>query len=196
MDVIRIVNSLYTSNTYLIHHEDHKEAWLIDAGDIEEVIKHLPPEKYIQGSFITHAHNDHIYGLNKLIQLYPECVIYASEYAREGLYSDKLNLSFYREEPFIFEGSSLKVIDKSFSLQLYKNTNIEVFETPGHNWGSLSFLIDNYLFTGDSFIPNYDVVTKLKGGDKKEAQRSLGLLHSMMKPGVIVCPGHETMVYM
>jgi glyoxylase-like metal-dependent hydrolase (beta-lactamase superfamily II) len=43
--------------------------------------------------FITHAHFDHIYGINELIDLFPGCIVYASEESERGLFSSELNLS-------------------------------------------------------------------------------------------------------
>lgn len=42
-----------------------------------------------------------------------------------------------------------------------------VIETPGHCPSCLTYYTDNYIFTGDSYIPNVKVVTKLPYGDKK-----------------------------
>ena len=65
-----------------------------------------------------------------------------------------------------------------------------IYETPGHNHGSLCFLIEHFLFTGDSYIPQIPVVTKLKGGDRHVNANSLGLIFSIIKSETILCPGH------
>ncbi len=190
MIVKRIQNTLYSSNSYLIYCNTSHDAWLVDVGDFEEIFKFLPEEKQIKGAFITHAHNDHIYGLNSLIEVFPDCIIYASDFCKLGLYSEKLNLSFYREQPFVFKGMNLQVLCENDGFELFSGCKISVVETPGHNWGSLTYVLNDYLFTGDSYIPNYDVVTKLKGGDKLQSVFSLEKIHNLIKPEIKVCPGH------
>ena len=46
------------------------------------------------------------------------------------------------------------------------------------------------MFTGDSYIPNVEVVTKLKGGNKEESKKSLEKIKKLMEEGTIVCAGH------
>jgi glyoxylase-like metal-dependent hydrolase (beta-lactamase superfamily II) len=57
----------------------------------------------------------------------------------------------------------------------------------------MSFQVGNYLFTGDSFIPQIPVVTKLKSGDKQQNVLSLQKIKSLIKSDTIVCPGHGSM---
>ena len=63
-----IVNSLFTSKTYIIHRDGNENAWLVDIGDIEPVVSYLS-EKNLrpEGVFLTHGHFDHLYGINNLI---------------------------------------------------------------------------------------------------------------------------------
>jgi hypothetical protein len=56
--------------------------------------------------------------------------------------------------------------------------------------GCLTYKIGNYLFTGDSFIPNVPVVTKLKGGNKLVNIDSLIIIHSYINENTVVCSGH------
>lgn len=193
MKVERIVNHHLTSNSYIIYEVDSSDVWLIDVGETDQIIKKIPKDKSIKGVFLTHCHYDHIYGLNKLIDTFPDVVIFSSEKTREGLYSSKLNLSFYHDSPFVFTGSNVHVIKEKDSIEIFSETNIRVIETPGHNWGCLSFKLGNYLFTGDSFIPGVKVVTKLKGGDKEANALSLIKIEKLIAKNTIVCPGHRDM---
>lgn len=190
MNVQQIVHTIFTSNTYLLSHENEKHVWLIDIGNFEGVVELIPKDKFVKGVFITHYHYDHIYGINKLIAKYPNCVVYASNHTIEGLYSDKMNLSFYHESPIVFEGTLTKEIKGMDEFELFSNCKLEIIETPGHNLGCLTYKIGNYLFTGDSFIPNISVVTKLKGGDKIANINSLNIIQSHINENTIVCSGH------
>lgn len=70
----------------------------------------------VEGVFITHAHFDHIYGLPKFVKFYPDCKVYVTEYAKEGLASDKLNMSRYHENPITYEGNNVVVVQEGDSM--------------------------------------------------------------------------------
>jgi hydroxyacylglutathione hydrolase len=190
MIVQQIVHPSFTSNTYIISNPIEDYVWLVDIGNFEGVMEQIADNKRINGVFLTHYHYDHIYGINKLVNKFPNCQIYASPHTIEGLYSAKMNLSFYHETPIIFEGDKYSFLKENDKLNLFPNICLEVIETPGHNSGCLSFKVGDYLFTGDSYIPDIDVVTKLKGGNKDESKISLEKIKSKITPQTIICPGH------
>ena len=193
MQVVRIVNSVFTSNTYIISEAKSNWVWLIDVGDIEGVLESLPEDAIVKGVFITHPHFDHIYGINKLIDSFPDCIVFTSEYGKKGLFSDKLNLSYYHDDPINFLGSNVQILHETDKIELFKNCFLETLETPGHNWSCLTYKVEKYLFTGDSYIPNVEVVTKLKGGDREASKRSLQKIMDNIFNETIVCPGHGEM---
>jgi hydroxyacylglutathione hydrolase len=193
MLVQQIVHQVFTSNNFILSSEKENEIWLVDIGNFYGVIENIPNNSNVKGVFITHYHYDHIYGINELIEKYPNCKVYAAAHTIEGLYSDKMNLSFYHESPIIFKGNSTVEIKENDKIPLFENIQLEVFETPGHNTGCLTFKVNNYLFTGDSYIPNIDVVTKLKGGNKEANVLSLLKINSLISPQTIICPGHFEM---
>ena len=107
IEVHDITNSIFTSKTYIIYKEGTNKAWLVAIGDIEPVIAFI--EKYkldVAGVFITHGHFDHIYGLHSLIEHYPNCEVYTTEFGKQSLASDKLNMSRYHEMPFQYTGDN------------------------------------------------------------------------------------------
>lgn len=193
IEVESIINSFYSSNTYVVKFEAKK--WiLVDAGDVTEVIESATSGNVeIIGVLLTHTHYDHIYGLNCLLESYPNMVIYLSINGKDALYSDKLNYSKYHRLSYIYKGSRLKFIDK-FSVINIDDHFVEILPTPGHSRDSISYKIDNFLFTGDAYIPNVKVVTNLRGGDKGEAKKSIDLIMDILKPGIVLCPGHGKVV--
>jgi hydroxyacylglutathione hydrolase len=194
LQIKKIVNRVFTSNTYVISQAKSNRVWLVDIGEFDEVLKSIPKETQVCGLFLTHYHYDHIYGINKLIDTFPDCTIFSSKHCKEGLASSKMNLSFYHEEPIEFNGTNVEIINEEDKIELFDNYFVEVIETPGHNPGCLSFIIGNHFFTGDSFIPNVEVVTKLKGGDKQESLKSLKKIMGLITKNTILCPGHGDMV--
>lgn len=194
LQVVQVVNSIYTSNTFVIHDSKINFAWLIDIGDYDKVSAILPNKVEIIGVFITHYHHDHIYGINKLLNNYPNCKVYVSEQGIDGLYSDKINLSFYHDESIVFNGSNVYVLKDQDRVNLYDNNFIEAIYTPGHNRSCLTYKLNEFLFTGDSYIPNVKVVTKLKGGCKDDAIKSVDKIMSHITKNTVLCPGHGDVV--
>ena len=78
MKIKRIINSIFTSNTYIV--DDSIDAVsLIDIGDIKPIKDYLNKEKkYVRFVFLTHTHYDHIYGIRELMKHYPDCIVYTS----------------------------------------------------------------------------------------------------------------------
>lgn len=71
MHIHRIANAVFSSNTYVINN-DGGDAWLIDCGEIDSIVTYLSENKLSpKGVLLTHAHFDHIYGLNSLYNTYP-----------------------------------------------------------------------------------------------------------------------------
>lgn len=193
MQVKQIVNSIFKSNTYIVSENNSAWVWLVDVGDIEGVLNSLTKKTFIKGVFITHPHFDHIYGINKLIDAFPECVVFTSEEGKKGLFSDKLNLSYYHNDPITFFGSNIQILTENDRIELFENCFLETIETPGHNWSCLTYKVGKYLFTGDSYIPGVQVVTKLKGGDREANKKSLQKIMANISKETIICPGHGEM---
>lgn len=181
-----------SSIVYALSDGISNDYYLIDIGDFDAAQSLLPMRANVRGVFITHGHHDHIFGLNKLKEAYPECVAYASEECARMLASAKANLSLYMEMPFEYTGE-VTILHDGDIVPLFEGIYLTAIATPGHNPSCLCFEVDNYLFTGDSYIPGVKVVTNLPGGNKKQAQESVEKILCLAKCRTIR-PGHNTMV--
>lgn len=125
--------------------------------------------------------------------MYPQAVVYASVYALDGLKSSKLNGSLYMEMPFEVIPAVFRSVKERDEIELWDNLFATVIETPGHNIDCITLSKSKYLFTGDAFIPNMKVVTKIKGGDKEASKKSYDKILNNISEGTIICPGHGEM---
>lgn len=194
MQVRRVINDVFYSNTFILISELNDNAWIIDPGDIDKIVEILPKKCSVKGVFITHYHFDHIYGLNSLTYLFLGLVVFATEIIATGLYSDKMNLSYYHNQSFVYQGKNLIFLSDNEVVDLDNGNKIVAIDTSGHNESCLSFMLNNYLFTGDSYIPNVKLVTNLPRSNKEKAKKSLERILGLIKDDTIVCPGHGAII--
>ena len=185
--VHQIINSIFESNTFILTYEN--QCWVIDIGDTDKISKYISDKYELKGVLLTHSHFDHIYGINDFLKKFPDCKIYTSEYGKIALKDAKKNLSFYHEQAIEYLEDNVQILKEGDKIELFHNIYLEVLETPGHCPSCLTYYTDNYIFTGDSYIPNLKVVTNLPKGNKIQAQESLERIKELAK-NRIICPGH------
>lgn len=193
MIVEQVVNSIFSSNTFMLHEEGGLDYWLVDIGDVDPVLGLLPEGAQVRGVFVTHSHFDHIYGVNALAERFPGCVVYASEHGREGLYSVKLNFSRYHGEPLVYRGENVRVLREGDRVALWPGCEAEVFETPGHDWSCLTYRVGDAVFCGDSYLPGVAVYARFPKCDKVQAAASERRILELAR-GRVLYPGHGEVV--
>lgn len=187
-----ITNSVFSSRTYWLTNDQRKKYWLVDCGDVDVVISKLPDGAVIAGVLLTHVHFDHIYGLNKLMKLFPNCVVYTNEFGSKSLTDVKRNFSRYHTEvdDFIFEyPESVVVVGEGEKIELFEGEYADVYYTPGHDESCLCYEVGENLFTGDAYIPGVKTVTTFPHSSKKKALES-DLRISSLARGMNICLGH------
>lgn len=193
ISVVRFVNSRFSSNSYIIYSTKSEAIWVVDPGDFGLLDAWMIENRKssIKGVLITHAHFDHIYGVNELWKKFQSVVFYVyNEYGRTALYDDKINGSKYTDTPIVMnDKANVKLV--SSEMALWQNCEIRTFYTPGHSEDSMCILLENILFTGDTLIKNYRTVTKLKGGSVEKLQSSIDVLSSLKGKGLTIYGGHE-----
>lgn len=189
LQVKQIVNNIFTSNTWMLFDDCYDYCWLVDIGDYEKVADALPSGIEVKGLLLTHTHFDHTYGINKLHEAHPECRVYTAEYGKIALYDEKKNFSKYHEASFIFNGNDVEVLNEGDQLEIYPGMILTTFATPGHCPSCLTFVVGDFIFTGDAYIPGVKVVTKLPMGDRKLAAESIERIMNLAE-GMKICPGH------
>lgn len=186
MNITRIENKLLQSATYLI------DGYLVDCGDSKKIIEALDG-KELKGIILTHCHQDHIYGIEKVLNRYPHAKVYCSQKTFEGLHDDTLNLSyiipkhsfcFTQDENVVILGEGTHTID---------GIMVEVISTPGHSEDCLTFIIEDNIFTGDSYIPFAKVFTKWPTSNKALAiENEVRLKEIAETRNLKIFPGHWT----
>ena len=158
--------------TYLIASAKGREAIIIDPvlENVDEYIGHLKElDLKLVKVIDTHIHADHITGASKL-KSNTNCTTIMGENSPAETVDIKL------KDDGIIEIDQLK---------------IRAMFTPGHTSDSYSFLMGNYLFSGDTLLINGTGRTDFQNGSSKDAYHSL--FHKLLKlpDETILYPGHD-----
>lgn len=173
------VNSIFNSISYRVG------STLLDPGDEWEGFEN------VEAVLLTHAHFDHIYGLNRVVELNPCVKVFTNSAGKEMLLNSKKNLSFYLELPFVFNyPNNIIVIEDGAEVFALDEIIAKAIHTPGHNPSCITWLIGNNLFTGDSYIPGIQVVTNLPNASKQQALESENNIINL-SVNYIIYPGHK-----
>lgn len=186
MKIRQVVNSIFNSCTYVLSKDGH--SWLVDCGDVECVLPFV--EGQLDGVMLTHSHFDHIYGLNRVVELFPGTSIYTNMAGLEGLKSDKLNFSRYHETPFVLDAvENVKIVQDGERIPLFDGVEATAYYTPGHSPCCVTWMVEDALFTGDSLIPGVKTVTNFPHSDKILALKSETFIKNLTKDHHVY-PGH------
>ena len=186
MIIRQIVNTVFRSCSYVISHEG--STWLVDCGDMDQILPLVEGE--LKGVLLTHAHFDHIYGLNSLMILFPGLSVYTNQDGLDALLNDKLNFSRYYGDPFMLSRpENVAIVADGEELALFDDIKARAMYTPGHSPGCVTWIVEDAVFTGDSLIPGVKTVTNIPHSDKELAAQSENAIREMAEHRTIY-PGH------
>ena len=174
-------------NSYFLINENTNKAIVIDSGENYKLIKKIEEENSFKINYVllTHAHFDHAGNVKKLQD--DGAKIYCSKIDSEKLLND-LNLSLDFGRQFDYCNADYKFIDNEELL--LNDIKIKVIATPGHTDGSVTFLIEDMLFTGDTLFLESVGRTDFPTGNKDELIASVKKLFSL-EGEYKVFPGHQ-----
>lgn len=187
MKIYHVSTGLLHVNTYFLVNEETNNAVAIDTGERYERIKEIEKNLNItiKAVLLTHAHFDHAGNVKKLQE--DGVKIYISKIdAPKLLNEDNLAKDFGRKFNYC-------VADYTFSdgeILDIEGVKIKVLGTPGHTDGSVTFMVDNALFTGDTLFNGTVGRTDFPTGDYEQLVLSVRKLFSL-DGNYTVYPGHD-----
>ncbi len=173
-------------NGYVVSDEDGK-ACIIDCDGSPDTMFDYIENKGLEVSHIllTHGHGDHIGAVEEIKEKYG-CEVVAAKKEEPILLDPRLNFSammgvatIVEADRFVSEGDIITVGSMKF----------EVMETPGHTVGSVCFIVQDNIFSGDTLFEGSCGRTDLPTGDTATIMKSLKRL-SNMDGNYVVYPGH------
>ena len=168
----QVFDTKTSTYTYLIASAKGREAVIIDPV-LENVEDYIGLLKEFDLKLVkvidTHIHADHVTGASKLKQT-TNCTTIMGEHTP----ADTVEIKVKNDE----------IID-------IDNLKIRSMYTPGHTSDSYSFLLDNFLFTGDTLLINGTGRTDFQNGSSKDAYNSLFNNLLKLPEETLVYPGHD-----
>ncbi len=148
MNVATITAGVVSTNSYVIYNTEH-ECIVVDPGDgTNEVMGYLEKNglkcKFV---LLTHAHFDHCNGCARFQRLGAKVYMSAEDVPLLTT-SDNLAEMFGEKLESFVPDIIIKDGDKLSLL----NEEIIVIATPGHTAGSVCYIINNVIFTGDTLF--------------------------------------------
>ncbi len=168
----QVFDNKSSTYTYLIASAKGREAVIIDPV-IENVENYIELLNELDLKLVkvidTHIHADHVTGASKL-KLATNCSTIMGEHTPA-------------------DAVEIKVKDD----EIIKIDQIEIkaMYTPGHTSDSYSFLMDNYLFSGDTLLINGTGRTDFQNGSSKDAYNSIFNRLLKLPEDTILYPGHD-----
>ena len=131
----------------------------------------------VDGILLTHGHFDHIYEIDSLRKRLGIKLMMHRDDAEMITDSHKnAFFTFFRRECAYAPADVL--FDDGYEISL-GNETIKVIQTPGHTKGSVCYLADGVLITGDTLFADGIGRTDLFGGSYSELMRSLDKLSAL-----------------
>ena len=168
----QVFDNKSSTYTYLIASAKGREAIIIDPV-IENVESYISILEELELKLVkvvdTHIHADHVTGASKLKES-TNCSTIMGEHTP----ADTVDIKLKDEEIIKIDHLTIKA--------LY---------TPGHTSDSYSFLMDKYLFSGDTLLINGTGRTDFQNGNSKDAYNSIFNKLLKLPEDTILYPGHD-----
>ena len=168
----QVFDNKSSTYTYLIASAKGREAVIIDPV-IENVDSYITLLNELDLKLVkvidTHIHADHITGASKLKK-----VTNCSTIMGEHTPADAVEVKVKDEEIIKIDQIAIKAM-----------------YTPGHTSDSYSFLMDKYLFSGDTLLINGTGRTDFQNGSSKDAYNSLFNKLLKLPDDTVLYPGHD-----
>ncbi|MEM7008711.1 MAG: MBL fold metallo-hydrolase [Thermodesulfobacteriota bacterium] len=186
-----IPGGIFVTNCYIIGDEETNEGILIDPGQqMDEIMSEVKNSGLNINKIVnTHTHIDHAAGVQRakdelgvpfylhpedepVLEFLPEA---AARYPQFG------DVKVPKIDVYIEEGDEIEI----------GNLRAKVLHTPGHSWGSVCFVIDDHVISGDTLFAGSVGRVDLTGGTSmRELVGSIKTKLMSLPDSYNVYPGH------
>lgn len=65
---------------------------------------------------------------------------------------------------------NISILENISRIELFPKIFMNVITTQGHDWSCLTYRCNESLFTGDSHLPDYEVISRFPKSDKMQTE--------------------------
>lgn len=184
MKIHTLTLGAYQTNTYIV--ENGRSCAVIDPGYEPETILAFLRQKNltVDAILLTHGHFDHVGAVEAIVSA-TGCKLWMSE-SDWSQPTDPIHTYFYPIANCDF--TEVRFCEDREQI-LAGGLNFLVLATPGHTYGSVCFLCEDALFSGDTLFSGSCGRTDLPGGNRNLIRESLERL-AKLEGNYTVYPGH------
>lgn len=190
MHIEQIKTGMIEENCYLVYNDE--ALLIIDPGEDAAKIKTQIEKAQQQpvAILLTHTHYDHIGAVEELRQFY-QIPVYVSPLEQSWLGDPILNLSGLGRHGDI-ANIIVSPAEYEFEMKPYRlgNMTFRVVPTPGHSIGSVSFIFDDFVVSGDALFKGSIGRTDLYTGNLEQLLHSIQTQLFVLPDEFAVYPGH------
>lgn len=164
------------NNCSLIIDEKTNQSALVDCNEFSQKMIDMIGDTDLKYILLTHGHFDHIIGVKSVKEKYGAQVVISKE-DEPMLNSSKLSLAVFCDAPQ--NNVDADIIVKDGDEITLGETKIKVMATPGHTSGSVCYIVENCIFSGDTLFYCSCGRTDFPSGSPEQMMSSLQKLKAL-----------------
>lgn len=164
------------NNCSLIIDEKTNQSALVDCNEFSQKMIDMIGETDLKYILLTHGHFDHIIGVKSVKEKYGAQVVISKE-DEPMLNSSKLSLAVFCNAPQ--NNVDADIIVKDGDEITLGEIKIKVMATPGHTSGSVCYIAENCIFSGDTLFYCSCGRTDFPSGSHEQMMSSLQKLKAL-----------------
>lgn len=164
------------NNCSLIIDEKTNQSALVDCNEFSQKMIDMIGDTDLKYILLTHGHFDHIIGVKSVKEKYGAQVVISKE-DEPMLNSAKLSLAVFCNAPQ--NNVDADIIVKDGDEITLGETKIKVMVTPGHTSGSVCYIAENCIFSGDTLFYCSCGRTDFPSGSPEQMMSSLQKLKAL-----------------
>ena len=166
--------------------------WVVDPGESPEPLLNFLRDRGLkpEAILLTHAHADHIAGVDQVRAMFPKIPVLAHALEHEWFQDPQLNLSLFIGEP-VSVSTPTGTLAHAQKISL-GGIQFQVLHTPGHSPGSVTLhcASEKFAIVGDTLFQNSIGRSDFPGSDPDVLMQSIKEVLLALPGDTAIYPGH------